>query len=38
MKASGGDVVYISRHDLNRSQTLTSILRRDMGRPFCEFL
>ncbi|TFK84318.1 MFS general substrate transporter [Polyporus arcularius HHB13444] len=34
MKASGGDVVYTSRHDLNRSQTLASILKRDMGRPF----
>ncbi|KAI0637228.1 MFS general substrate transporter [Trametes polyzona] len=33
-KASGGAVVYISKHDVGRSQSISHILRRDMGRPF----
>ena len=37
MKASGGKLVYISKHDVGRSQSIGQILRRDMGRPFCEF-
>ena len=34
-KASGGKLAYISKLDLNRSQSITNILKRDMGRPFC---
>ncbi|KAI0779744.1 MFS general substrate transporter [Fomes fomentarius] len=33
-KASGGEAIYISKHDLNRSQSFASIMKRDMGRPF----
>ncbi|PIL23769.1 MFS general substrate transporter [Ganoderma sinense ZZ0214-1] len=33
-KASGGESVYASRFDLNRSVSLPAILKRDMGRPF----
>ncbi|CDO76524.1 hypothetical protein BN946_scf184750.g4 [Trametes cinnabarina] len=34
MKATGGQVVYISKFDVGRSQSIMHILRRDMGRPF----
>ncbi|KAI0807268.1 MFS general substrate transporter [Fomes fomentarius] len=33
-KSSGGEIIYISKHDINRSQSFASILKRDMGRPF----
>ncbi|KAH9946324.1 major facilitator superfamily domain-containing protein [Epithele typhae] len=33
-KASGGKTVYVSKQDMNRSQSLVHILKRDMGRPF----
>ena len=34
-KASGGHAVYISRLDATRDVSLSEILKRDMGRPFC---
>ncbi|KAH9901139.1 MFS general substrate transporter [Cubamyces lactineus] len=34
MKASGGKLVYISKFDVGRSQSISHVLRRDMGRPF----
>ncbi|KAI0747878.1 MFS general substrate transporter [Daedaleopsis nitida] len=34
MKASGKKVIYVSRFDLNRSQSFVSIMKRDMSRPF----
>ncbi|EIW60614.1 MFS general substrate transporter [Trametes versicolor FP-101664 SS1] len=33
-KASEGKIVYISKPDIGRSQSIRQILRRDMGRPF----
>ncbi|KAI0646818.1 MFS general substrate transporter [Trametes meyenii] len=33
-KASGGKIIYISKFDVGRSQSIAHILRRDMGRPF----
>ncbi|KAI0371743.1 MFS general substrate transporter [Pilatotrama ljubarskyi] len=33
-EASGGQVLYMSKHDVGRSQSITAVLKRDMGRPF----
>ncbi|EJF62434.1 MFS general substrate transporter [Dichomitus squalens LYAD-421 SS1] len=33
-KASGRAVLFVSRFDINRSVSLSAVLKRDMGRPF----